>query len=71
MAMEKGLCIGSMAVAGLMLLVFLLDLFAGIPFSKGAGNGLSSPFMFVDIGGAAAAAIVGYLGYNALRDFSK
>ena len=30
--MEKGLCFGSMGVAGLLLLLFLLDVFAGVPF---------------------------------------
>ena len=71
MAMEKGLCIGSMAVAGLLLLVFLLDLLLGIPFSRGAGSGLSSPFMMVDVGGAIGCAILGYLSFNTLKDFNK
>ncbi len=69
--MEKGLCIGSLAVAGLLLLVFLLDLFIGVPFSRGAGNGLSSPFMMVDIGGVIGSAILGYLAFNTLKDFNK
>ena len=58
--MEKWLCWGSMGVAGLLLLLFLLDIITGIPFSK-----LS---MFVDILGILACAIVVYLGWNAYRD---
>lgn len=58
--MEKALCLGSMAVAGLLLLLFLLDLFLSIPF-----QGLSTT---VDIFGVLACALVLFLAWDALRD---
>ncbi|MBN9522918.1 hypothetical protein J0H58_31125 [bacterium] len=59
--MEKGLCYGALGVAGLMLVVFLLDLVAGFPFG-------GSPFMLLDILGILAAGAIGYLAFNASRD---
>ena len=67
-AMEKWLCWGSMGVAALLCLVFLLDLVAGFPFSSGTPAEGSSPFMLVDVFGLLASAILGYLGWNAFRD---
>ena len=49
-----------MGVAGLLLLLFLLDLIAGVPF-----YGLSS---MADIFGLLASAIVLYLAFDAYRD---
>ncbi|QVL34732.1 hypothetical protein KIH39_12730 [Telmatocola sphagniphila] len=66
--MEKGLCIGSMAVAGLLLLVFLLDLLLGFPFSRAGGSGFSSPYSLVDICGILGSGILGYLAFNAYQD---
>ena len=66
--MEKGLCYGTMGVAGVLLLVFLLDLVAGFPFSSAVPSGQPSPFLLVDIGGLVASGILGYLGFNAFRD---
>jgi len=66
--MEKWLCWGSLGVAGVLLLVFLLDLFAGFPFSAGVPQGQSSPFMLVDVAGIIGSGIVGYLAWNAFRD---
>jgi hypothetical protein len=60
LSMEKWLCWGSIGVAGLLLLLFLLDLFTGFPF-----YGISPA---VDIMGAICCAILVYLGWNALRD---
>jgi hypothetical protein len=60
LSMEKWLCWGSLGVAGLMLLLFILDLTIGIPF-----GGLSKP---IDILGILASAVVVYLALNALRD---
>ncbi|CAN5165709.1 hypothetical protein BH11PLA2_BH11PLA2_43080 [soil metagenome] len=60
--MEKGMCYGALAVAGLMAILFLLDLLIGKPFGGGEA------FMMVDIFGLLAALCVGYIGYNALRD---
>ena len=60
--MEKYLCYGALGVAGVMALVFLLDLVVGLPFGGG------SAFLLADIFGLLASAIVAYLGYNALKD---
>ncbi len=60
LAMEKGLCWGSLGVAGLMLVLFILDLVTGIPF-----GGLSN---WVDIFGILASAVLVYLSWDALRD---
>jgi hypothetical protein len=59
--MDKILCYGSLGIAILMLLLFLLDLLAGTPFGGG-------PFTTVDVFGVLAAAIVGYLAWNASKD---
>lgn len=59
--MEKVMCYGALGVAGLMALLFLVDLVAGFPFGSG-------PFVVFDILGLLAAGITGYLGFNALRD---
>lgn len=59
--MERNMCYAALGVAGLMALLFLLDLILGFPFG-------GSPFMVVDIIGLIASGIVGYLGFNALRD---
>jgi hypothetical protein len=58
--MEKWLCWGSMGVAGLVLLLFLLDLLTGFPFYK------ISPF--VDIVTILASALILYLAWDASRD---
>jgi hypothetical protein len=50
--MPKILCIISLVVAGILLLVFLLNLAAGIPFGKEGG-------MLINIGMIAASLIVG------------
>jgi hypothetical protein len=61
-AMEKKLCIASMCVAGLLLLLFMLDLVIKFPF------GGPPTFTVIDIVGALAGAILLYLSWNALRD---
>jgi hypothetical protein len=58
--MERWLCWGSMGVAGLLLLLFVLDLVIKVPFG---GMGL-----MVDIFGILASGLVLYLGYDAFRD---
>jgi hypothetical protein len=60
-AMDKILCYGSLGVAILMLLIFLADLFASIPFGGG-------PFVTVDVIGAVASGVVAYLAFNAIKD---
>jgi hypothetical protein len=58
--MEKWLCWVSLGVAGLVLLLFLLDLIIKIPF-----GGINS---FVDILCILAAGLLAYLSWDALRD---
>ncbi len=59
--MEKAMCYGALGVAGLMALLFVVDVIAGFPFGRG-------PFIVFDILGLIAAGITGYLGFNALKD---
>jgi hypothetical protein len=58
--MEKWLCFASMGVAGLLLLLFLLDIPLGVPF-----GGTS---VVVDVFGILACGLVLYLAYDAFRD---
>ena len=58
--MDKWLCWGSMGVSGLLLLLFLLDLFLSMPF-----GGISK---VVDIFGILASGIVLFLAIDAFRD---
>jgi hypothetical protein len=60
LAMEKGLCWASLAVSGLLLILFVLDLVLKIPF-----GGLSSA---VDIICILAAGVLAYLSWDALSD---
>jgi hypothetical protein len=60
-AMDKILCYGSLGVAILMFLIFMLDLLAGTPFGRG-------PFTTADVLGVLAAGIVAYLAWNASKD---
>ncbi len=58
--MDKWLCWGSMGVAGLLLLLFLLDMFLSFPF-----GGIST---VVDIFGILASGLVLYLAWDASRE---
>ena len=58
--MSKAMTIVGMVVAGLVGIVFVLDLAAGIPF-----GGLS---MMMDIGAVISSAILGYLSWDAFRE---
>jgi hypothetical protein len=60
LSMEKWFCWGSMGVAGLLLLLFLLDMFASIPFGR------ISPS--VDVITIIASGLVLYLAWDAYRD---
>ena len=60
LSMEKWLCWGSMGVAGILFVLFLLDLLTGFPFS-----GVNAT---VDIFSMIASAIVLYLAWDASRD---
>jgi hypothetical protein len=59
-SMEKWLCWCSMGAAGLLLLLFLLDLILGFPFS-----GISP---MVDIFGILISGLVIYLAFDAYKD---
>lgn len=63
LSMEKWLCWGSLGVAGLMLLLFGLDLAAGVPFGGTALSGM----MMVDIIGVVMSALLLYMSWDALR----
>jgi hypothetical protein len=58
--MEKWLCFGSMGVAGLLLLLFLLDAIVAIPFGRIS--------VVVDVFGILASGIVLYLSFDAFKD---
>jgi len=59
--MEKVLCYFALGTAAIVLLLCLVDIVAGFPFGSG-------PFIVFDIFGILIAAMVGYLGFNALRE---
>lgn len=58
--MEKWLCWGSMGIAGVLMILFILDAAIKIPF-----GGIS---FLVDICGALAGAILVFLGWEAFRE---
>jgi hypothetical protein len=58
--MPKALTITGMAVAGLLILLFGLDLAVKFPFGRIS--------LWMDVGFAVSAAILGYLSWNAFRD---
>ncbi len=58
--MSKPMTIFGMVVAGLLTLVFALDMIVGIPF-QGAKWGM-------DLGALTAAIILGYLSYSTFRE---
>jgi hypothetical protein len=62
LSMEKWLCWGSLGVAGLMLLLFILDIALG---TSGPFGGLSKT---VDIIGIIASVVLGYLAWDAWQD---
>jgi hypothetical protein len=65
MSLEKWLCWSSLAVAGVLFLLFLLDLFLSFPFGGSKLAGMQT----VDIFGVIASAVLIYLCWNTLRDF--
>ena len=60
LSMEKWFCWGSMGVAGLVLLLFLLDLLLDIPF--GGISAVVDIFMLIGSG------VVLYLSWDAMKD---
>lgn len=59
--MEKWMCYSALGLGGLIAILCLVDIFSGFPFGSG-------PFIVYDIFGILCAGIVGYLGFNALKD---
>ncbi len=66
--MEKWLCWGSLGVAAVLALVFLLDLLVGVPFASAVPEDGGQPFLLVDIAGLLGSGIVAFLAYSAIRD---
>jgi len=62
--MPKALCIAGMAISGLVLLLFGLDLATGFPF----GAASSTIGMVMDIGFAVFAGVLGYLSWATMRE---
>jgi threonine/homoserine/homoserine lactone efflux protein len=62
LSMEKWFCWAAMGTAGIVLLLFTLDLTLDMPF------GLRSIGLAVDILGMICGAVLLYLGWNAYRD---
>ena len=58
--MEKWFCWGSLGVAGVLLLLFVLDLIIGIPFNR--------LDWFVNVIGILGCGLVGYLAWDAFKD---
>jgi hypothetical protein len=58
--MSKALTILGMVVAALVGLIFLLDLAVSVPFDRAS--------IVMDVGALIAAALLGYLSWDALRD---
>jgi hypothetical protein len=58
--MDKWLCWGSLGIAALLLLLFLLDLFAGFPF-----NGANK---VLDVCAIIAAGIIIYISWDTVRE---
>jgi hypothetical protein len=58
--MDKWLCWGSMGVAGLLLIAFLLDMIIGMPFGR-LNRG-------VDVLGIIASGVIAYLGWDSYRE---
>jgi len=59
-SMEKWLCWGSLGVAGLLLLLFLLDLIISIPF-----GGID---WYINVIGILACGLTGYLAWESFRE---
>lgn len=60
--MEKWLCWGSMGLAGLLLLIFLLDLVSHFLFLDATGGRVTDIFAILCCG------LLGYLAWDASRD---
>jgi len=58
--MDRKMCIGALVVAGIMLLLFLLDCIVSFPFGLG--------FSVINVFGIIASGIVGYLAIHTLRE---
>jgi hypothetical protein len=67
--LPKWLCWGAIGVAGVLALLFILDLATGLIFGGGFGGGeYAGDVAVIEILGIITAAIILYLGYNVWRD---
>ncbi|HZT82800.1 MAG TPA: hypothetical protein VFA26_21395 [Gemmataceae bacterium] len=64
--MDKWLCWASMGVAGLVILLFLLDFITGLIMTSGIPFGFISPVM--DVIAILAGGVVIFLAWDAMRD---
>jgi hypothetical protein len=69
-SMPKWLCWGAIGVAGVLALLFILDLAVGFPFGGGfsGSSAYAGDVTVIDIFGVITAGIILYLGYNVYRD---
>lgn len=61
LSMEKWLCLGSMAISGLLLVLFILDLTIGMPFG--------GHWKVVKILGVISCGLILYMGWDAFKDW--
>lgn len=64
--MHRGLCWGSLVVAALLTLLFLLDLFIAFPFQRASWQGWAC-----DIFGIIAGGFIIYLCWDTLKELPK
>jgi hypothetical protein len=67
-SMEKWLCLAAMGAAGLLVLIFGLDLVSGIPFNRGGGVGWRGYTQDILI--VLAAGLVLWQGYETWREMA-
>jgi hypothetical protein len=60
LSMEKWLCWGALGISGSLLILFVLDMFMGIPY-----GGIGA---FINIVGILGCGLCGYLAWEAFRD---
>jgi hypothetical protein len=58
--MPKALTISAMVIAGLLFVLFALDLAAGIPFGQAS--------MIMDVGVLISSALLGYMGWSVYKE---
>ena len=58
--MPKALCIFGMVIAGLLILIFGLDLVTGVPFKKAS--------MLMDVGFVVVSGLLGFISWTTFRE---